>query len=61
MIFIIPFIIGAIGLAVGAVSGASIAHASREKDKQEAKHHRKVANELSDKYSKLQKQYYDLN
>ena len=60
MIFIIPFIIGAIGLAVGAVSGASIAHASREKDKQEAKHHRKVANELSDKYSKLQKQYYDL-
>lgn len=60
MIFIIPFIIGAIGVAVGAVGGAFAAHAAGEKDRQESKSHRKVANELCDKYSKLQKQYYDL-
>ncbi len=60
MIFIIPFIIGAIGVAVGAVGGAFAAHAAGEKDRQESKSHRKVANELCGKYSKLQKQYYDL-
>ncbi|MFZ4730175.1 MAG: hypothetical protein ACOYMQ_16140, partial [Pseudanabaena sp.] len=60
MIFIIPFIIGAIGVAVGAVGGAFAAHAAGEKDRQESKSHRKVANKLCDKYSKLQKQYYDL-
>ncbi|MBD2189493.1 fascin domain-containing protein [Pseudanabaena mucicola] len=60
MIFIIPFIIGAIGVAVGAVGGAFAAHAAGEKDRQESKSHRKVANELCNKYSKLQKQYYDL-
>ena len=60
MIFIIPFIIGAIGVAIGAVGGAFAAHAAGEKDRQESKSHRKVANELCDKYSKLQKQYYDL-
>lgn len=60
MIFIIPFIIGAIGSAVGAVVGISTAKASSEKYKQEAKHYRKVANELTEKYSKLQKRYYEL-
>ncbi len=60
MIFIIPFIIGAIGVAIGAVGGASAAHALREKDKQEAKHYRKAVDEINDKYSKLQKRYYDL-
>ena len=60
MIFIVPFIIGAIGAAVGAVAGISTAKAASEKYKQEAKHYRKIADELSDKYSKLQKQYYEL-
>ncbi|GEM_PF-1096802 len=60
MIFIIPFIFGAIGLAVGAVGGAFAAHASSEEDRQKASHHRKVANELNDKYSDLQKRYYEL-
>ena len=60
MLLIIPFVIGAIGTAVGAVVGISTAKASSEKYKHEAKHHRKVANELSEKYSKLQKQYYEL-
>jgi gas vesicle protein len=60
MLLIIPFVIGAIGTAVGAVVGISTAKASSEKYKQEAKHHRKVANELTEKYSKLQKRYYEL-
>ena len=60
MIFVIPFIIGAIGAAVGAVAGISTAKAASEKYKQEAKHYRKTTDELSEKYSKLQKQYYEL-
>ena len=60
MIFIIPFIIGAIGIAVGAVGGAFAAHAAGEKDRQESKSHRQINNDLVVKYSKLQKQYYEL-
>jgi cell division GTPase FtsZ/gas vesicle protein len=59
MIFILPFIFGAIGVAVGAVAGAFTAHAAGEKDRQAAKHHRQVANELTDKYVSLEKKYYD--
>ena len=46
MIFIIPFIIGAIGVAVGAVGGAFAAHAAGEKDRQESKSHRQINNDL---------------
>ncbi|MTJ52366.1 dynamin family protein [Anabaena sp. UHCC 0253] len=60
MIFILPFIFGAVGLAVGAVAGAFTSHAAGENDRQAAKHHRKVANELVDKYTNLEKQYYEL-
>ena len=60
MIFILPFVFGALGLAVGAVAGAFTSHAAGEKDRQAAKHHRQVANELVEKYTNLQKQYYEL-
>jgi gas vesicle protein len=60
MIFIIPFIIGAIGVAVGAVGGAFAAHAAGEKDRQESKSHRQINNDLVVKYSELQKRYYEL-
>ncbi|MEC4817538.1 MAG: hypothetical protein SAK29_30350 [Scytonema sp. PMC 1069.18] len=59
MIFIIPLIFGALGVAVGAVAGAFTAHAAGEKDRQAAKHHRQVANELTDKYGNLEKKYYE--
>lgn len=60
MIFIIPFVVGAIGVAVGAVAGAFSAHAAGEKDRQAAKHHRTVANELVVKYADLEKRYNEL-
>ena len=60
MIFILPFVFGAVGLAVGAVAGAFTSHAAGENDRQAAKYHRKVANELVEKYTNLQKQYYEL-
>ncbi len=53
MFFLFPLI----GAAVGAVAGAYVAHAGGEKDRQSSKHHREVANELSTKYSNLQKKY----
>jgi gas vesicle protein len=56
MFFLFPLI----GAAVGAVAGAYVAHAGGEKDRQSSKHHREVANELSTKYSNLQKKYDDL-
>lgn len=59
MIFIIPLLFGALGAAVGAVAGAFTAHAAGEKDRQAAKHHRQVANELTDKYVSLEKKYYE--
>lgn len=52
------FLLGAaIGAAVGAVAGACGTHAASEKDRQAAEHHRKVANELTTKYSALEKRY----
>lgn len=60
MVFILPFVFGAIGLAVGAVAGAFTAHAVGEKDRQAAKHHRTVANELVVKYADLEKRYNEL-
>ena len=60
MILILPFVIGAVGVAVGAVVGAFTAHASGENDRQATRHHRKVANELVEKYANIKKQYYEL-
>lgn len=60
MIFIIPLVFGALGAAVGAVAGAFTTHAAGEKDRQAAKHHRQVANELTNKYANLEKKYYEL-
>lgn len=57
---VFPFIIGGLGLAVGAVAGAFVAHAVGEKDRQAAKHHRTVANELTQKYADLEQRYYEL-
>lgn len=59
MIFMFPFLFSAVGLAVGAVAGALTTHAVGEKDKQAAKYHRQVANELTNKYTNLEKQYYE--
>ncbi|MBD2471713.1 hypothetical protein H6G90_29460 [Nostoc sp. FACHB-145] len=56
----VPLVFGALGLAVGAVAGAFTAHAAGEKDRQAAKHHRKIANELTDKYASLNKKYDEL-
>jgi predicted GTPase/regulator of replication initiation timing len=61
MLFILPFVFGAIGLAVSAVAGAFVAHAGGEEDRQAAKHHRTVANELIEKYTALEKRYYELS
>lgn len=61
MLFILPFVFGAIGVAVSAVAGAFIAHAGGEEDRQAAKHHRTVANELIEKYTTLEKRYYELS
>ena len=47
----IPLIFGAIGAAVGAVAGAFVTHAIAESDRQAAKHHKAVANELCHKYA----------
>ncbi|MEA5578459.1 hypothetical protein [Anabaena sp. UHCC 0451] len=49
MILILPFVISAVGFAVGAVAGAFTSHAVGENDRQAAKHHRKIANELVEK------------
>lgn len=56
----LPFIVGGLGLAVGAVVGAFTTHAAGESDRQAAKYHRKIANELTKKYSNLEKKYYEL-
>ncbi|MEH2235927.1 hypothetical protein [Nostoc sp.] len=56
----LPFIFGALGLAVGAVVAAFTTHAVGESDRQAAKHHRTVANELADKYTNLEQKYYEL-
>jgi Ser/Thr protein kinase RdoA (MazF antagonist) len=49
MFFLLPL--------VGAAAGAFATHAAGEKDRQAAKHHRQVANDLSVKYSNLEKKY----
>jgi tetratricopeptide (TPR) repeat protein len=46
--------------AVGATIGAFVNHAAGEKDRQEAQQHKKVANELTNKYSSLEKRYNEL-
>lgn len=56
----LPFLFGALGLAVGAVVGAFTTHAAGESDRQAAQHHRTVANELTDKYTNLEKRYNEL-
>lgn len=57
----LPFIVGALGLAVGAAVGAFTTHAVGEKDRQAAKHHKEVANELVEKYTNLEQKYYELD
>lgn len=56
----LPFIIAGLGAAVGAVAGACFTHAAGEKDRQAAQYHRKVANELTTNYTKLEKRYQQL-
>ncbi|RUS94192.1 GTPase [Dulcicalothrix desertica PCC 7102] len=56
----LPFLFGALGLAVGAVVGAFTTHAAGESDRQAAQHHKTVANELTDKYTNLEKRYNEL-
>lgn len=56
----LPFLFGALGLAVGAVVGALTTHAAGESDRQAAKHHKAVANELVEKYANLKQKYYEL-
>jgi plasmid segregation protein ParM len=56
MIAMIPFLFGVMGLAIGAFA----AYAAGGKNRQAAKHYKKVANELSDKYTNLEKGYHQL-
>lgn len=53
MFFLLPLV----GVAVGAAVGALVTHASSENDKQAAEHHRLVANDLTNKFSNLEKRY----
>ncbi len=53
MFFLLPLV----GVAVGAAAGAFATHAAGEKDRQAAKHHRQVANDLSTRYSNLEERY----
>lgn len=57
MFFLLPLI----GAAVGAVASAFVTHAAGEKDRQAGNHHRQVANELTEKYSALEKRYYEFS
>ncbi len=56
MFFLLPLI----GAAVGATIGAIIADDWAESDRAEARHHRQMENALTNKYSNLQKQYYEI-
>ncbi|ALB40190.1 MULTISPECIES: hypothetical protein [Nostocales] len=60
MIFILPFLVSAVSVAVGGFIGVLTTHTAGEKDRQAAKHHRQVANELVEKYANIKKQYYEL-
>lgn len=53
MLFLLPLVGAAVGVAVGAFA----THAVGEEDRQAAKYHRQVANDLSSKYSSLEKRY----
>lgn len=53
MFFLLPLV----GAAVGAAVGALVTHASGEKDRQAAENHRKVANDLTNKFSNSEKRY----
>jgi plasmid segregation protein ParM len=53
MFFLLPLV----GVAVGVVAGACTTHAAGEKDRKAAEYHRAVANDLTDKYSNLEKKY----
>lgn len=56
MFFLLPLA----GAAVGAAAGALLTHAAGEKDRQAANSHRKIANELTTKYSNLHEKYNEL-
>ncbi|MDP5017986.1 MAG: hypothetical protein NWQ43_11890 [Dolichospermum sp.] len=60
MIFILPFVFGAVGVAVGGFIGVLTTHTTGEKDRQATKYHRQVANELVEKYANIKKQYSEL-
>jgi hypothetical protein len=53
MFFLLPLI----GAAVGATVTALVIDAIDEEDRQKSKHHREIANDLSSKYSSLEKKY----
>lgn len=53
MFFLLPLV----GAAVGAAVGTLVTYAAGENDRQAAEHHRKVANDLSAKYSDFEKRY----
>lgn len=57
MFFLLPLV----GAAVGAAVGAFVTHAAGEEDRQKAKRHKQVADDLSTKYLNLQKTYYEDN
>lgn len=53
MFFLLPLV----GAAVGAAVAALVTHAAGENDRQSVEHHREVANDLTTKYSNLEKRY----
>jgi hypothetical protein len=57
---VLPFIIGGLGVAIGAMVGACTVHAAGAKDREAAKYHRTIANKLSSNYSQLEKRYQEL-
>jgi uncharacterized membrane protein len=57
MFFLLPLV----GAAVGAAASAFATHAAGEKDRQAATYHKQIANDLSTKYSALEKRNKKLN
>ncbi|MGQ9866718.1 MAG: hypothetical protein ACUVSQ_10645, partial [Pseudanabaenaceae cyanobacterium] len=55
--FILPLVFGLIGAAVGATVAASVAQSVGTEDREKARYHRQVANDLTDKYTNLQQKY----
>lgn len=55
MFFLLPLA----AAAVGAVVGALVTHSATEQDRKAADYHRKVANDLTTKYSNLEKTYHE--